>query len=473
MVFSSPIFLFYFLPLVLMACFLAQRKIQLQNFLLFLSSVVFYFWGEKEHTLIVLISVLINYFAGILISRQEGEPARKLWLAAGIVFNLSILIYFKYYNFFVDEFLTYFNLEKGLNQDQKIHLPLGISFFTFHGITYIVDIYRREAKASKDLLNVSLYTLFFPQLIAGPIVRYVDISRQLDDRRASATQINSGVKRFIIGLAKKIIIANGLGRISDAIYALQIADLSGSLIWFGIVVFALQLYYDFSGYSDMAIGLARMVGFEFNENFNFPYSARSLTDLWKRWHISLTTFFRNYVYIPLGGSKKGKARTHINLLFVFFLTGLWHGASWNCILWGLFTGLFLVLEKIALGQWLQRLPYWLANIYTLFIFITALMIFKIEQGEHLADVLNKAFFLQRESSGIFYPGYYLTPDLYFLLFIAVLFAYPVHESKLYRKVQEKLHALPLIPEVLYTGLFLLTLSVMSSSVYNPFIYFKF
>lgn len=473
MVFSSPIFLFYFLPLVLMACFLAQRKIQPQNFLLFLSSVVFYFWGEKEHTLIVLISVLINYFAGILISRQKGEPARKLWLAAGIVFNLSILIYFKYYNFFVDEFLTYFNLGKGLNQDQKIHLPLGISFFTFHGITYIVDIYRREAKASKDLLNVSLYTLFFPQLIAGPIVRYVDISRQLDNRRASSAQINSGVKRFIIGLAKKIIIANGLGRIADAIYALQIADLSGSLIWFGIVVFALQLYYDFSGYSDMAIGLARIVGFEFNENFNFPYAARSLTDLWKRWHISLTTFFRNYVYIPLGGSKKGKARTYIHLLFVFFLTGLWHGASWNCILWGLFTGLFLVLEKIALGQWLQRLPYWLANIYTLFIFITALMIFKIEQGEHLADVLNKAFFLQRESSGIFYPGYYLTPDLYFLLIIAVIFVYPVHESKLYRSLQEKLRAVPMITEVLYTGLFLLTLSVMSSSVYNPFIYFKF
>jgi alginate O-acetyltransferase complex protein AlgI len=223
----------------------------------------------------------------------------------------------------------------------------------------------------------------------------------------------------------------------------------------------------------MAIGLARMVGFEFHENFNFPYAARSLTDLWKRWHISLTTFFRNYVYIPLGGRKKGKVRTLVNLLFVFLLTGLWHGASWNCILWGLFTGLFLVLEKIVLLKWLNRLPYRFANVYTLFIFITALMIFKIEQGEHLADVLNKAFFINRESSGIFFPTYYLTPDLYFLLALALLFAYPIHERKWYRFLEEKLSMIPLIRELSMVGLFVLTLIVMSSSVYNPFIYFKF
>ena len=364
-------------------------------------------------------------------------------------------------------------MSEPLTDSEKIHLPLGISFFTFHGITYITDIYRREARVSKNLLSVSLYTLFFPQLIAGPIVRYTDISKQLESRNIYPSQINRGIRRFIIGLAKKIIIANSLGRIADEIYKLEIADLSPSLIWFGIAIFALQLYYDFSGYSDMAIGLANITGFEFKENFNFPFSARSLTDLWTRWHISLTSFFRNYVYIPLGGNKKGNARTYVNLLFVFFLTGLWHGPSWNCILWGLFTGLFLVLEKLFLRKWIDRLPYLLANVYTLFLFITALMIFKIERGEQLADVLSKAFFIHTESNHIYYPRYYLTPDLYCILGIAILFAYPIHLSNAYQTIQRVVSSIPFLKEMIYILLFILCLCIMSSSIYNPFIYFKF
>ena len=421
MVFSSPIFLFYFLPVVLLLYFFARRSIYWQNIILFFSSLLFYFWGEKEYSILVLFSILLNYSFGLFIHRTSNESNRKWLLVISLCIHISILIYYKYYNFAINEFLVYFDQGKPLEDIDKIHLPLGISFFTFHGITYIVDIYRKEVEASKDLLNVSLYTLFFPQLIAGPIVRFTDIHAQLSQRTISNRQINEGVKRFVIGLAKKILIANSLGRISDHIFKLEIADLSPQLIWFGIVVFALQLYYDFSGYSDMAIGLAKICGFEFKENFNFPFAARSLTDLWKRWHISLTNFFRNYVYIPLGGSKAGTGRMYFNLIFVFFLTGLWHGPSWNCILWGLFTGLFLVIEKLFLRKWLDKLPYFLANIYTIFIFITALLIFKIERGDQLSDVLSKAFFLQTDSNHIYSPLYYITPDIAFVLVLAVLF----------------------------------------------------
>jgi alginate O-acetyltransferase complex protein AlgI len=473
MVFSSPIFLFYFLPIILLLCYFTRRRIALQNILLFVSSLVFYFWGEKEYAILVLISILINFTCGALISHYEDEKMRKWMLSIGLLLNLSILIYFKYFNFLTHELLVYFNFGEALDPADKIHLPLGISFFTFHGITYIVDIYRREAAASRSLMNMSLYTLFFPQLIAGPIIRYTDIHRQLSVRFANNARINQGVKRFIIGLAKKIIIANTLGRISDAIFKLQIADLSPQLIWFGIFIFALQLYYDFSGYSDMAIGLAKMVGFDFSENFNFPYSARSLTDLWKRWHISLTTFFRNYVYIPLGGNKLGTGRTYFNLLFVFFLTGLWHGPSWNCILWGLFTGAFLILEKLFLGKWLLRLPYLIANLFTFFIFITALLIFKIEQGEQLADVLSKAFLVNTESNHLYFPAYYLTPDVTTVMLIAVLFAYPLHVSLWYQKLQAMLQKIPFAKDAVYIFIFLITLSMMASSTYNPFIYFKF
>lgn len=473
MVFSSPIFLFYFLPVILMICFLTRRYIVLQNTFLFLGSLLFYFWGEKEYAILVLISILINYTIGLLIEQSKSGFHRKWILATGLIIHILILVYYKYFNFFINDFLSYFNLSIPMDDMDKIHLPLGISFFTFHGITYIVDIYRREAEASRNLLNVSLYTLFFPQLIAGPIVRYTEIHQQLQHREIKNSQINEGVRRFIIGLAKKIIIANSLGRISDAIFKLELADLSPQLIWFGIIVFALQLYYDFSGYSDMAIGLAKMVGFEFSENFNFPFSAPSLTELWKRWHISLTSFFRNYVYIPLGGNQLGLGRMYFNLLFVFVLTGLWHGPSWNCILWGLFTGIILVIEKIFLSKWLTKLPYLIANMYTIFMFVTALLIFKIERGEQLADVLQKAFLIYTESNHIYSPGYYITPDIALILGLAILFSYPIHLSQYYVRIESKMSNFPLIRQGLFILLFLLTLSIMASSTYNPFIYFKF
>jgi alginate O-acetyltransferase complex protein AlgI len=473
MVFSSPIFLFYFLPLVLVLYFIARQSIYLQNLILFISSLLFYFWGEKEYSILVLFSILINYSFGLLIQQNKKPKERKWILTLGLLINLSILIYFKYFNFITHELLVYFNLSEPMDDIQKIHLPLGISFFTFHGITYIVDIYRKEAEASSDLLKVSLYTLFFPQLIAGPIVRFTDIHKQLSARSLSSSQVNEGIKRFVIGLAKKVIIANSLGRISDHIFQLEIADLSTSLIWFGIIVFALQLYYDFSGYSDMAIGLAKLCGFEFKENFNFPFAARTLTDLWKRWHISLTSFFRNYVYIPLGGSQVGKGRMYFNLLFVFFLTGLWHGPSWNCILWGVCTGLFLLIEKLFLRKWIDKLPYVIANMYTFFLFITALLIFKIERGDQLADVLQKAFFLQTEYNHIYFPMYYITPDIAFVLSIAVLFAYPIHQFKYVQSIQKFALRIPILPQLVLLGLFILSLSILSSSTYNPFIYFKF
>lgn len=472
MVFSSPVFLFYFLPVVLLLAQLFRTRLTLQNTLLFVASLVFYFWGEKEYTVLVLFSVLLNFFIGHWLGRTTAERNRRIILGLGLVVNLSLLIYYKYYQFFATEFLAYFGWGDALPAAERIHLPLGISFFTFHGITYIVDLYRGEARKAGSFLDVSLYTLFYPQLIAGPIVRYAAISEQLNGRQQRAEQVNSGVRRFIIGLAKKIILANSLGRVADEVYALQVTDLSPSLIWFGISIFALQLYYDFSGYSDMAIGLARMVGFEFRENFRFPYAARSMSDLWKRWHISLTDFFRNYLYIPLGGSRGGLFRTCLNLLIVFTLTGLWHGPSWNCILWGLFTGLCIVAEKLWLGRWIDKLPYFFANLYALFLFITALMIFKIENGEYLREILAKAFFLDPGTTGIYAPSYFLTPDMYLIIPVSVLLAYPIHEwpwvSSLFARVGHGW-----LRECALAGLFLLTCSIMAASTYNPFIYFKF
>jgi alginate O-acetyltransferase complex protein AlgI len=472
MVFSSPIFLFYFLPVVLLFTYLFRRNLTAQNVVLFISSLIFYFWGEKEYTILVLLSVLINYSIGYGLSKPYPARVLKRILVAGILINLSILLYYKYYNFFINDFLSYFGFSEPLAAADHIHLPLGISFFTFHGITYIVDLYRNEADRNHSFLTVSLYTLFFPQLIAGPIVRFTDISRQLTERNIQMQQVQSGVRRFVIGLAKKILIANALGRVADHVYALEIADLSPQLIWFGIGIFALQLYYDFSGYSDMAIGLARIFGFEFKENFNFPYAATSLSDLWKRWHISLTTFFRNYVYFPLGGSQLGEGRTYVNLIVVFFLTGLWHGPSWNCILWGLFTGVFIVLEKVALGKFIQKWPAILANIYTLFLFITALMIFKIEDGQFLAEILSKAFLIETESSGLYHPTYFMTNDVYVILAIAIFFAYPVHQLSISKRIASW-PLFTLYRDVVYACLFLLSITMMAASTYNPFIYFKF
>lgn len=441
------------------------------NSLLFLASFIFYFWGEKAYTIIVLVSIIINYFTALGIDAMPHF--RKGVLVFGIILNLSLLLYFKYFNFLINDILFPLGCANHLSMYEEVHLPLGISFFTFHGLTYILDVYWKKFQPTSNLLHIGLYVLFFPQLIAGPIVRFINIHKQIEGRQLTREGLNSGVPLFIIGLAKKIILANTLGRIADSVFALPLIELHSILLWFGITVYALQVYYDFSGYSDMARGLAYMFGFNFPDNFNFPFSARSFNDFWRRWHISLTTFFREYVYVPLGGNQKGTFRTYFNLFFVFTLTGFWHGASWNCLLWGMVTGLFIMVEKAFLGIYIAKWKYLPANLYTIVIFLISLLVFRIEDVQILPEIFAKAFFFDNNTSGAYPVTYFITNDQMLILLLAVLFAYPWHHNLNLKDRQFAGISYHVIYQLGLIGIFFLTLSFMAASTYNPFIYFKF
>lgn len=469
MVFSSAVFLFYFLPVVFILYLLCKRSIYLQNIVLFFSSLVFYFWGEKEFSILVLISIMINYGFGLLIDRQREEAQKRLVLFAGILINLSMLLYFKYYNFFINDIVCALTDAAPLKPNEKVHLPLGISFFTFHGLTYITDIYRREANVSHNPLNLGLYILFFPQLIAGPIVRYKDIDRQLTARELNNEKLMLGVRRFIIGLAKKMLIANTLGKVADDIFILAPYHLSFGLSWLATLCYTLQIYYDFSGYSDMAIGLARIFGFEFLENFNFPYAASSIRDFWRRWHISLSTFFRDYVYKPLGGSKGSQLLTYRNLLLVFFVTGLWHGASWNFIIWGLFHGLFLLIERLGFERGLQKLPVWVRHVYTMLVVMVGWVFFRTENLDEALIILQKMAGFLPEYTGTYSIAYFMHISTWITLFAGILLVFPLH-----RIVLPDIHLRPgILYDLVCLGLFVLSLLFLSASSYNPFIYYRF
>lgn len=340
MVFSSIVFLWVFLPLVFVInLFMAGR---LSNVFLLLASLIFYAWGEPQLVVLMMASILVNWLAGKLIGKYGGH--KKGILAAAVVIDLSLLGYFKYAGFLAGAVNT---LAGGtVIRVPDIRLPIGISFFTFQAISYVADVYRGETQAQDKLVNTALYISFFPQLIAGPIVRYHDINLQLENRHITWEKVAEGFRRFVYGLSKKVLISNVLGACTDQIYALEPGAITGAMAWLAAVCYMFQIYYDFSGYSDMAIGLGKMFGFDFPENFNYPYISHSVREFWRRWHISLSTWFREYVYIPLGGNRKGNRRTYVNLLIVFFLTGLWHGAGWNYILWGLYHGFFLVIERV-------------------------------------------------------------------------------------------------------------------------------
>lgn len=467
MVFSSPIFLFYFLPFVLLLYYFVRGNIGRQNIVLFFSSLLFYFWGEKQYVILVLFSIAVNYAFGHFISSSANER-KKLWiLGIGIVTNLSLLLYYKYFDFLISAFFQ-------TPIQHSVHLPLGVSFFTFHGLTYIIDIYRKDAIAAKSPMNVGLYILFFPQLIAGPIVRYKDIDEQLNERQITNEKRYEGIRRFIIGFAKKICIANSMGAVADAIYELPAHDVSPALAWLAILCYTLQIYFDFSGYSDMAIGLAKLFGFEFVENFNFPYAARSIQEFWRKWHISLSNFFRDYVYIPLGGNRKGTVRIYLNLLLVFFLTGLWHGASWNYILWGMLHGFFLLIERIGWGKCLEKLPRIVGHIYTLFVVMIAWVFFRIEDLGEANTIVQKLLFINRESSGVFSPAYYLRTDVLLMLILGILLSFPIQKIRQsFWPLSTKKPYKKLCMDMFYILLFLYSLSIMSASTYNPFIYFRF
>ena len=348
MVFSSPVFLLVFLPATLFFTLILPRRFQ--NIMLLIASLFFYAWGGVSFSLIIVSSITINYIVGRQIAKREGKKGAKNALILGLVLNLLLLGIFKYANFIIDNLNVVFDwIHLEPVKMNSIYLPIGISFFTFQAISYIVDVYKKKTPAQKNLIDLALYISLFPQLIAGPIVRYHDIAKQLRNRIPGIKKFASGVERFILGLAKKVLIANTFALVADKIFALEIAEMSTSMAWLGAVAYTFQIYFDFSGYSDMAIGLGRMFGFEILENFNFPYISKSIREFWRRWHISLSNWFRDYLYIPLGGNRKTQGRVFLNLLIVFFLTGFWHGAAWNFVIWGLFHGLFLVIERVGFG----------------------------------------------------------------------------------------------------------------------------
>src|SRR5262249_27762906 len=421
--FSSTVFLFLFLPLMLGLYFVVPRP--LRNFLLLLASLFFYVWGEKLYIFVLIASIVLNYSMGLLIDRMKGRYAAGLAIGLAVFVNLGLLGAFKYANFVADNLNHLLvRLHLPLVHLDPVHLPLGISFFTFHALSYVIDVYRREVPALKNPINFALYISFFPQSIAGPIVRYNDVASQLTDRVVTLEGFAQGIRRFIIGLAKKMIIANTLAFPADAIFNLPTSELTWRLSWLGIICYTFQIYFDFSGYSDMAIGLAKMFGFQFKENFNYPYIAASVTDFWRRWHISLSTWYRDYLYIPLGGNRHGKARLYFNLVTVFFLCGLWHGASWTFILWGLFHGTFLVLERMGLGQLLEKAWAPVRHLYALLVVMVGWVLFKATTFSQALAYLGAMVGLGKGLGYKYKPGIYLNAQVTGVLVIAAVGCLP-------------------------------------------------
>ncbi len=470
MVFSSLIFLFAYLPIVLAAYYICPRK--WRNLLLFVVNLVFYGWGEPVYVSLMIISTIVDYTCGYFINKyRESAPKKaKGFLIASMVINLSMLGFFKYSGFILKtvNLLPFVNIPV----PQLPNLPIGISFYTFQTMSYSIDVYRREAPVQKNIITFGTYVSLFPQLIAGPIVRYKDVAYQLDHRRETLDDFTKGVCIFCVGLAKKVLIANQMGALWDAM--LSTGQDNGWLgSWVGIIAYTFQIYFDFSGYSDMACGLGNMLGFEFLKNFNYPYISKSITEFWRRWHISLGTWFREYVYIPLGGNRKGFPRQILNLLIVWFLTGLWHGASVNFILWGLYFGLLLVIEKLVLKKWLEKSPAAVQHIYALFFIIIGWVIFYFADDMGGLPAMG-AFFASMFNFGgtvIGNDALALTMSYLPMLIIAAVASTPLG-VKLYDKVKTTA-VNPVLRSVYCTVVMALSTALLVAGSYNPFIYFRF
>ena len=483
MVFSSASFLFYFLPLVLASYYLLVSFGRARNWLLLAASLFFYAWGEGEYVAIMLLSIVANYYFGIWVYREHQRSESKLPISCAIAFNIVLLVIFKYTNFIVDN-LNGFTAGFGLDPIVigRVHMPIGISFFTFHCISYIMDIYRRQTPPQMSLPNTALYISLFPQLVAGPIVRYKDIAGQLISRHVDMARFSRGINRFVAGLGKKVLLANVVALPADKIFSIPPDQLTAPVAWLGILCYTLQIYFDFSGYSDMAIGLANMFGFKFMENFNYPYISRSLREFWRRWHISLSTWFRDYLYIPLGGNRCSPNRVRLNLVIVFFLTGLWHGASWSFIVWGLFHGAFLVAERGRFGKLLDEGPRVLAHVYTILVFMVGWVFFRA------ADLSTALAYLQAMAglgtgSGLeWHVGLFVNPKVILALCIGVVGSMPVIPWLKARR--EKLAAdrrtaglddglEAVVSLVAVPAVFILCVMSLASGTHNPFIYFQF
>ena len=466
MVFSSQIFLFAFLPFTLLFYYLSPIK--LRNYVLLLVSLFFYSWGGINFLPILLTSILINYIFGLLVSKFKNRlRLNKLILFIGIILNLSILFYFKYYDFTISTANTIFSLSLPL---KNIVLPIGISFFTFQGMSYVIDVYRDPKTVNKNIFSIALYISLFPQLIAGPIVKYKDIDAQIRTRKETLKDFSYGIERFIIGLAKKVIIADVIAETIPWIIPYSTNSIDTPTAWLGIICYTLQIFFDFSGYSDMAIGLGHMFGFKFMKNFNYPYISKSVTEFWRRWHISLSTWFKEYLYIPLGGNRTGK--TYRNLLIVFFVTGLWHGASWNFIIWGLWHGLFLIIERIISGKdWYKKTPTLIKWAVTMLIVIIGWVFFSFPYLDLALDYLAVMFGFVNNNMVTFSVAYFLNFKMIVWLVVAICLSTPFIPSILKKFNSNKYFE---IIKTIFLAILLITcILFIVNSTYSPFIYFQF
>lgn len=469
MVFSSMVFLWIFLPVVFLLSLLI-RNIKAQNILLLIASLIFYAWGEPTYIILLLASVVMNWALGLCIEKYENR--RRLFLAIDIIGNLLLLGYFKYCNFVLntlDHLLPMLHLPR-----TSIALPIGISFFTFQAMSYVIDLYRGEYKAQKNVLNLALYISFFPQLIAGPIVKYRDIDEQITVRSVSREKIASGFRRFIYGLGKKVVISNLLAVSVDKIFALDPSQMTGLVAWCGAVFYTLQIYYDFSGYSDMAIGLGKMFGFDFLENFNYPYISASIKEFWRRWHISLSSWFKEYLYIPLGGNRKGKFRTYVNLSIVFAVTGLWHGASWNFVGWGLYHGAFLIFERMGFGKLLEKSKV-LSRIYCMIVVVIGWVFFRVDSVSTGLRVIERMLMPWKYQTSAVAIGTLMSEQTVLACVIGVIGCGILQKIFTCRKLSGFASRWKnSLPEAIYCGLVLFyCIMLLANNTYNPFIYFRF
>ena len=467
MLFSSLTFIFIFLPLVL-ALYFINKNIKYKNIILLIFSLIFYSWGEPKYIILMLLTTITVYILGLLIDKNRGNIKSKISLIIAISVCLSFLFIFKYLNFSFNIFNFIFNSNiKTVN----LILPIGISFYTFQILSYVIDLYRGKVKLQKDPLKLMLYVSFFPQLIAGPIVRYETIEKEINERQVTFSNFQDGFKRFLWGLSKKVLIANNVAIFCDYVYTNGINGTS--ILWVSAIMYALQIYFDFSGYSDMAIGLGKMFGFNFLENFNYPYIANSITDFWRRWHISLSTFFRDYVYIPLGGNKVSKILNIRNIIIVWLLTGLWHGASFNYIIWGAYYCIFLLIEKFVIGDKISKIPNIIRHIITLFIVLIGWVIFRIEDFNSLTNIL-KDMFIYKPSNWLLLIKdnvKLITLVPYFIL--GITFSLPI-DKWFHTKVNNSDKCILTVIEDFALGvLFFLVIMKLVSNSYNPFIYFRF
>lgn len=467
MLFSSISFLYYFLPVVLIVYFITPNKGK--NFVLLIASLIFYFVGEPIYSILMIASSLSGYIHGLLINKYQGTKWAKIILVSSIIFGIGTLGFFKYADFFVENINLLLKTDLGL---LKLALPIGISFYTFQILSYTIDLYRGKAQVQKSFLNFATYVSLFPQLIAGPIVRYTTIEEQLSKRKVTWENIYSGSKRFIIGLSKKVIIANTLAEIGEMFSVTD--DKTVVLYWLFAIGFMLQIYFDFSGYSDMAIGLGRLFGFDFPENFNYPYISRSITEFWRRWHISLSTWFRDYVYIPLGGNKVSNWKWVRNILIVWLLTGFWHGAEWNFILWGVYFGIILILEKLVINKILMRLPKIFGHIYLLFLVLIGFVIFNANNIKE-AFINIQGLFGGLEISFVNVETLYYLKKYLVVIAIALIGSTPF-PSQMIKKIVENQRVQKVFrvvePLILTSLLFVVTGCLISGS-FNPFLYFRF